>query len=320
VREWYERRWWIPVKRRKVVEKGSLAVWTLSDRILQVVFAGISSGAIYSLAGIAVAVVFNVTRIIDLSQGQYVMLGALLSCFFYSILGSIFVSAVLGLVFTLAVGTLIWRSILQTSSERYPHLTLILITLGIAMFIEGMAFIIFGTEMRFLPPFVDIGPICVSRARIAPQAPWLVGTLLVMVSGLALIFDRTLLGKALRACHEHLLAARLMGINPQKMTFFAYMLGVFLAAIAGIVMTPLLACNYSIGLLLTLKGLLVAIVGGITKFQGVLVGGLALGLLESITGGFISSDYMEAIPLGILLIALLFRPTGFLGPKELRSA
>lgn len=110
-----------------------------------------------------------------------------------------------------------------------------------------------------------------------------------------------------------------MGINPRNMMYFSFVLAVGLTAAGGIMMVPLTAASYNMGMSLVIKGFLAAIVGGISRFQGVIVGGLALGLLESAAAGLISSSYASVIALTSFLVALLFRPTGLLGTKEIRG-
>lgn len=290
---------------------------TLEDKILQVIISGITTGCIYAIVGLGIAVVYNVTRIFDVSQGQYVMLGAMLVALFRIYNFPMSLSIALALVIPLIAGLLIWRILFYGPSQRYPALTLIMITFGVALLIEGIAFITLGTDIRVTPYYIKIAPIRISGATMSPQAPIIYGTILLMVFGLSLLFGRTMLGKGLRACHEQPLAARLVGVKPRHMMYFSFILAVLLMAIGGIVMVPLTAASYSMGMNLVIKGFLASIVGGISRFQGVIVGGLALGLLESVAAGFISSSYASIIALSIFVVILLFRPSGFLGTREI---
>jgi len=289
---------------------------TLRDQILQVLISGISSGSIYAIIGIAIATVYNVTKIFDVSQGQYMMLGAMMVCLFRSSGFSVILSIVLALVISIIAGLLIWRILFYKSSQKLPHLTSIMITFGVAMFIEGVAYLFLGTDTRTTPYYLKIAPIRIFKATVSPQAPIIYGWLLVTVLGLFFLFNRTLLGKGLRACHEQLLGARLVGINPRSMMYFSFFLAVLVGVAGGIVTVPLTAASYSMGWNLVIKGFLAAIVGGISSFQGVIVGGLILGLLESSAAGFISSSYASIISLAIFVLALLFRPTGLMGSVE----
>jgi len=290
---------------------------SLGDQILQVIISGITSGCIYAVVGLAIAVVYNVTRMFDLSQGMYVMLGAMLVCVFQKLGLCLGISIVLALIIPFSASLLIWRILFYSSSQRYPTITLTMITVGLGLLIEGIAFLTFGTDVRVGPYYLNITPIRVSGASISPQAPLIYASLLLALFGLSFLFGRTILGKALRACHERPLAARLMGISPRNMMYFSFVLAVCLGALGGIIMVPYTAASYSMGWNFLIKGLLAAVAGGVSKFQGVIVGGLVLGLLESVAAGFISSSYASIITFTIFVIILLFRPTGLIGGREI---
>jgi branched-subunit amino acid ABC-type transport system permease component len=286
--------------------------------IVQAIISGTTVGCTYALIGLAIATVYNVARFFDISQGQYMMLGAMFVCFFYKLGLSITSSILFALFIPLVLGLLIWRLLLFGASQKYSHLTLLMITFGIALFIEGMAFLIFGTKIRVNPYYLNISPIRIYGATMSPQAPLIYGITFLIVLSLSLLFDRTTLGKGLRACHEQPLAARLMGIYPRNMMFFSFVLAVFLVVIGGIIVVPLTAVSYNMGVDWLIKGLLAAIVGGISRFHGVIIGALAIGLLESLAAVFISSGYASIIALCIFVALLLYRPTGLIGPKEFR--
>lgn len=292
---------------------------TLGDQILQILISGITSGCIYAIFGLGIAIVYNVTRIFDVSQGQYLMLGAMLIAVFRASGMGTVLAVGFALIIPLSVGLLIWRILFYGTSQKYSPLTLIMITFGVALLIEGIAFLVLGTDVKVTSYYIKIAPIRISGATMSPQAPFIYGALLVALLILSFLFGHTMLGKGLRACHEQPLAARLMGIYPQRMMYFSFILAVVLSAIGGIAMVPFTAATYNMGLHFIIKGFLAAIVGGISRFLGVVVGGLALGLLESAAAGFISSSYASVIALTLFVVALLFRPTGFLGTKEIRG-
>jgi len=291
----------------------------LRDLILQAIISGTTVGCTYALVGLAVATVYNATRIFDVSQGEYVMLGAMFVCFFYKLGLPISVSIFLALIVPLIVGLVIWRIVLYGASQRYSAMVLIMITFGIAMLIEGLAFLIFGTSIRMNPSYLPIRPIRIYGATMSPQAPVIYGVTVLIVIGLSLLFNRTRVGRALRACHEQPLAARLAGIYPKNMMYFSFMLAVCLGIIGGISIVPLTAVSYSMGVDWVIKGFLAAIVGGISRFQGVVAGGLALGLLESLVAGLTSSGYASIIALAVFIVLLLFRPAGLIGPQKIRA-
>jgi branched-subunit amino acid ABC-type transport system permease component len=286
---------------------------------VQILISGITSGCIYAIVGLGIAVVYNVTRIFDVSQGQYLMLSAMLVALFRSYGLSLGSSLGLAIVISVAVGLLIWRIIFYGASQKHSSLTLIMMTFGVASLIEGIAFIVFGTDVRMTSYYVRMPPIRIFKATMSPQAPIIYGVLLLTVIGLSFLFGRSIIGKALRACHEQPFAARLMGINPRRMMYLSFVMAVGLSAIGGMAMVPLTTASYNMGMHFIIKGFLASIVGGISRFEGVIAGGLALGLLESAAAGFISSSYASVIALTFFVIVLLFRPTGILGAKEIRT-
>lgn len=284
----------------------------IRDLFLQAIISGTTVGCTYALVGLSIATVYNVTRIFDLSQGQYVMLGAMIVCFLFKLSLPIGSSILLALILPLVVGLVIWRVVLYGASQRYSAMTLIMITFGIAMLIEGLAFLVFGTSIRMNPSYLNIRPIRIYGATMSPQAPVIYGVTILIVIGLWLLFNRTKVGRALRACHEQPLAARLMGIYPKRMMYFSFLLAVCLATVAGISIVPVTAVSYNMGVDWVIKGFLASIVGGISRSQGVVVGGLALGLLESFVAGLTSSGYASIISLAVFIVLLLFRPAGLM--------
>lgn len=157
---------------------------TLGDQILQIIISGITSGCIYATVGLGIAVVYNVTKIFDVSQGQYFMLGAMIVALLRKSGFSTGLSIVLALVIPLCIGVVIWRMFLYNPSQRYPGLTLIMITFGIAMLLEGIAFLVFGTDAKVTSYYVKITPIRIFGATMSPQAPVIYSALLLAILGL----------------------------------------------------------------------------------------------------------------------------------------
>jgi branched-chain amino acid transport system permease protein len=191
--------------------------------------------------------------------------------------------------------------------------TLIIITIGVSIAIRGVALILWGTDPLPLPPFTGEDPIFIFSATLLPQGLWVLGMMVFVVAGLYLFFNRTITGKALRACAINRSAARLMGVSADRMSLFSFALSAALGAAAGIVVAPITAASYDAGTMLGLKGFVAAVVGGLTSMPGAVVGGLALGVLESLGAGLLRSGYKDAIAFLLLLVVLLWRPSGFFG-------
>jgi len=279
----------------------------LSD-YLQFVLSGLSTGSIYVLIALGLIAIYNVTGVVNLAQGEFVMLGAMFAVTLVGLhipIGFAFIGSVLGVVL---VGMLIQRLTIHPARHA-PEVSLIIITIGTAIALRGLALLFWGTTPRSLPEFSPGPPLNVMGAILSRQRIWIMGTAGVVLLLLYLFFEFTLLGKAVRACSINRRASELLGINPELMSLLSYALGAGLGAIGGIVIAPLTLVDYNMGLVLGLKGFVAAIMGGLVNMPAAVIGGLALGVLESFTSGFLSSGIKDAVAFLTLFIILLARTT-----------
>jgi branched-chain amino acid transport system permease protein len=280
------------------------------DQIGQLLVTGITLGSIYALVGLGFVAVFSVTGIINFAQGEFVMLGALATVSLERAgwpLPAAAASAVLGVA---AVGAAL-HALAIRPARRASIITLIIITLGAAVVLRGAALLGWGTDPYPLAPFTPGPPLFLGNLVVTRQSLWVLAITLVVLVALYLFFNRTMLGRALRACAVNPLAARLMGIAPQRMALLSFILSAALGAIGGVVIAPITYATYDMGLMLGLKGFVAAIMGGLTNLPGAVIGGLILGVLESLGTG-VSSAYKDAVAFVILLAVLLLRPSGLL--------
>jgi branched-chain amino acid transport system permease protein len=194
---------------------------------------------------------------------------------------------------------------------------MIIATIGAAFFIKGAAMFIWGKDPFDLTPFSGRNPIAFYGAVIQPQSLWVVGFLVAVVVVLTLFFDRTILGKALRACAVNPNASSLVGINVDYMILLSFALSAAIGAIGGIVITPISLMEYDRGAMLAVKGFAACVLGGMGSFYGAIIGGLIIGLIESLGAGLISSGYKDAFALLVLLFVLFLKPSGLLGSVEI---
>lgn len=284
----------------------------LGSQILQYVLSGLVLGGIYALIAVGFVTIYNVTGILNLAQGEFVMLGALLSVTLVKLQVPLFLAVVMSVLAVSLVGTLMERSAIYPARQA-SVITLIIITIGVGIALRGVALIIWGTESYTLPPFSKGPPVFILGAVLVPQAFWVLGITLLMVIAMYLFFDRTLVGIALKACMVNRLAARLMGISPSVMSCLSFTLSAGLGAIAGIAIAPITMATYHMGLMLGLKGFVAAVLGGLTSAPGAVAGGLLLGVMESLGAGLVSSGYKDAFAFLILLVVLLARHGGTAG-------
>ncbi|MDR7434103.1 MAG: branched-chain amino acid ABC transporter permease [Armatimonadota bacterium] len=290
---------------------------------LQLLVDGLQIGAVYALVALGFVVVYRVTGVINFAQGAFVMLGPMLTItLFGSLSGSpvfrLVVSALGAVLFVAAVGMAIHRLTLHPA-RKASALTRIIITVGVYISVQGIALIAWGPRPYVLPAFTTLQMVDrlveVGSIIIQAQTFWIWGVAVAMLVLLALFFERTVVGKAMRACAVNRIAAQLMGIRVDRMATLAFGLAAVLGAVAGIVLSPATRPTYDMGLELGLKGFVAAIMGGLVSFPGAVVGGIALGILESLWGGVTLAGFKDLFAFLMLILSLLFWPQGILAGK-----
>ncbi len=292
---------------------------TKFDLLLQFVFSGLMVGSIYALIALGFTIVYTATEAINFAQGEFVMLGGM-TC--VALFGA---GLPLGIAFAGAVFivTLIGLALERLTLAPLKNVTLtnmIIITIGGSIFLKGSAMLMWGKDAAGLPSFSGDKPIRVLGASFLPQALWIIGTAMVVVILVRTFFARSRTGQAMRAVAANRFAATLVGINVKAMTAYSFALAAAVGAVAGIIITPVALTQFDRGTMLGLKGFSAAVLGGMGSSPGAVVGGLVLGVLESLGGGFISSAYKDAIAFILLIVVLLVRPQGLLGAPARRRA
>jgi branched-chain amino acid transport system permease protein len=283
--------------------------------LLQYLISGLTNGAIYALIALGFGIIYNTTAIINFAQGEMVMLGALCAISIYHLEPSLPLAFLGGVVLVTLVGLAFERLALRPVRDPNP-ITLIIITVGGAVFIKGLASLLWGKEAYSFPAFSGNVPLQLGPATVLPQNLWVVGLTGLLVLALEAFFRLTLVGKAMRACAYNPLAARLVGITAGRMVQLSFGLSAALGAGAGILIAPLTLGVYDMGTMLGLKGFSAAIIGGLGSLGGGVLGGLLLGLAEALATGFISSGYRDAVAFLLLLLVLFLRPQGLVGGQR----
>jgi branched-chain amino acid transport system permease protein len=286
---------------------------------LQFVFSGLMVGAIYALIALGFTIVYTATEAINFAQGEFVMLGGMTAVALFGAglpLPAAFAGSVLAVTL---IGLLLER--LTLAPMRQVSVTnMIIITIGGSILLKGSAMLFWGKDPAGLPSFSGDAPIHVLGATLLPQALWILATAAVVVILVRAFFDRTLTGQAMRAVAANRFAATLVGINVKAMTAYSFALAGAVGAVAGVIITPVALTQFDRGTLLGLKGFSAAVLGGIGSGPGAVVGGLLLGVLEALGGGFVSSAYKDAIAFLLLIVMLLVRPQGLLGRQARKKA
>jgi len=283
--------------------------------LLQFILTGITIGSIYAIVALGLVTIYSVTKVINLAQGEFVMLGGMLMFTFLSVDIPYWLAFLLTLVVVSALGWVMEFTLIRPAKGADP-ISLIVLTLGASLFIRGIASMIWGKDPVKVEPFTNNEPINIAGASITPQDIWVIVFMILIVIGLYILIDRTIIGKGFQASSANPDAARLMGISPKKMSSFSFVLSAGLGALAGMAIAPIMFPAYDAGLMLGVKGLSVAILGGLGSAPGAVLGGLILGLIESLGAGYISSGLKDAIAFGFVLLILMIRPSGLLGEKS----
>jgi branched-chain amino acid transport system permease protein len=289
---------------------------SFASQLIQYLFTGLTLGSIYALVALGFTMIYNATGIINLAQGEFVMLGGLIMVFCTLVLK---IPMMVGFLVTILIVTLVGAFFERLAIHPLKNaslITLIIVTLAGSILFRGLAMFIWGKDPYMLPSFGSQQPVYLWGATIQPQVFWVLGITLLVVCGITFFFKRTLVGKAMTACAFNPLAARLVGIKVRRMVLISFGVSAALGAIAGAIITPITLMEYDRGPLLALKGFAAAVVGGLGSAPGSIAAGFLIGLLESFGAGLISSGYKDAIALFALLLVLWLKPGGLFGSKE----
>lgn len=284
--------------------------------LLQYLITGLTLGSIYGMTALGFTIILNSTGVINFAQGEFVMLGGMMSVFFMSALGlNQPLAVILAVLGTTVVGVLVER--LAIGPVRHsPAINLVIITIGVSIFIRGLVMFFWGKDTHVLQPFSGYQPIMFLGAAIMPQALWVLGISAVLLVGFKFFFSKTIQGKAMLACSFDAKAAFLVGIGVQRMVLLSFMISAFVGAVGGVILAPMTMTSYDVGVLLGLKGFAACILGGLGNPFGAAAGGIILGILESLGAGFVSSAYKDALAFVILLALLFAKPSGLFGQKN----
>ena len=281
--------------------------------LLQIIVNGILLGGLYSLMALGLALVWGVLNIVNLAHGAFIMLGAYASYYLFTLLNvDPFAALPLCMLVVFACGFVLQRYVLNLI-VRAPMFNTLLITFGIDVVLTYLAQIVFSADFRVVNP------------SYAGANFTLLGTTIPLVRALAfavaialtltvwLVLGHTRLGRAVRACAQNLVAARLYGVEPRTVYALTFAMGAALAGAAGDLYGVVSQINPYIGDPLTAKSFAISIIGGLENPLGVVVGGLFLGILESLTSLYIGSTYTDVASFGVLVLVLITRPRGLLG-------
>jgi branched-chain amino acid transport system permease protein len=280
---------------------------------IQLLVIGITTGSIYALIALGYVTIYRTSRIVNLAQGAFVMFGALLTYSFLSELGlPYWLSAILAIVAVVILSVIMYLLVLRPLM-KVSLVSIILATIALSIFFENIALLRWGGYGKSIPYFTGEKNILIGGVNLPRQSLWVIGLMIVVLLGLYLLTNYTRIGKQMSATAADPGAASLSGVNTGRMVLLAFAMSAAIGALGGIAVNPISQTTFASGGAYALWGFVAAILGGWGSSTGAVVGGLGLGLIQSLALGFVPAGNEDAIAYAILILFLYFRPTGLLG-------
>lgn len=290
--------------------------------LLQQLVNGLTIGCVYSLVAIGYSLVFGVLRLINFSSGSVYMLGAYLMLILYSTMNGNYVTALLiSILLTGLCGFMVdFIGLRPLRARNAPRMAGLISTLGIGTVIDNAIQIWVGTDTKPFPNFINFGKFSIANAVISYTQIiiFVICTLLMIV--LSFFVYKTKIGKSMRSVAQNMVCAKLMGVNVRLVISCTFFVSAVLACVSG----ALVGAYYQnidtmMGFSVGMKTFAAAVLGGVGSLPGAMIGGLIVGMAETIGASYISSGYRDAIAFGILIIVLLVKPSGLLGKKSINK-
>ena len=282
----------------------------MSD-FLQLTFAGVSQGGVYALIAIGFVAIFTVSGVINLAQGEFAALSGLIAISAAGAGMPLIAAIAVGLALVALVAVVMERLTIAPVRSM-STLTSIILTLGVSTALKAAMLLIWGPNARGLRPFSE-GLIEVAGITIRAHELWILAIAALVAAAVYWFYEKTVAGKALKACSEQPTAARLVGISLKRASLLSFVIAGLVGGIAGVLASPVFFSSWESGLTLGLKGFVGATLGGLVSIRGAILGSLVLGVLESLTAGYVDTGLRDAVAFLLLIVVLVVRPQGLFG-------
>ena len=286
--------------------------------ILQHLINGISIGAVYAIIALGYTMVYGIAKMLNFAHGDVIMVGAYISFCVTNYLGlpvivSIVASVLVCTLLGIAIEALAYKPLRGT-----PSLAVLITAIGVSYFLQNAAQLIWGSAPKNFSSIVDFDPIILFGGRVVITGEVIITVVVsaLVMASLTLFTEKTRTGKAMRAVSEDRDAAQLMGINVNRTISTTFAIGSALAAIAGVLLcstVPTLAPTT--GSMPGIRAFTAAVFGGIGSVPGAMLGGILLGIIETLSKAYLPNQFSDAIVFGVLIVVLLVKPTGLLGKQ-----
>ncbi len=284
---------------------------------LQLLFAGISQGAVYALIAYGFNVTYWTLKVVNFAHGSCLMISVMLSLAAYRLGLPIVVAMLCGILATGVMVGVLERIAVRPVLNRASGMGWVVSTLGAGIVLQALATLIWGTQAMAFPPFLfeSTDYVTLLGVQLSLQLVLICVAALLVMLGLETLVRRTIWGKVLRAAAFDQESARLRGIPVQRVVTASFIVSGALAGLAGVLIAPISGIDPGFGLNLMIKGFVAAVVGGLGSSLGAMVGGLAVGVIELFVGGYISTAWRNGVVFVLLLLVLMIHPQGLLGHK-----
>lgn len=285
------------------------------DLLLQTVINGIMLGSVYAMVALGLTLIFGILEIPNFAHGALYMVGAYIAFFCISGIGcSYWIAAAVAIAVLFVVGMLVERFIYRPFYNQ-PHIASFIVAVGLIFILENGALALWGADFRRIAPpssaIIDLFGTTITAQRLT-----VIAVAAVLIIAIHLFIKKTRLGSAIEATSQNRDGAQLMGINTNLVGQAAFGLGTALAAVAAVLVAPILLISPVMGESVIAMAFVIIILGGMGSFFGAVIGGYIIGLLETLVSTYITSDYVEAVIFGVLVLVLAFRPTGLFGKEH----
>ena len=278
--------------------------------VVQIVIGGVLQGCIYALLAIGFSLVHRVTSAINLAQGAFCIVAALLTATLETQDVPVIAGGLVSVAATAVLAAGLGAAVFVPGLRRLPTSGMFILTAGLLTLLEGGSLVVWGSQSTTLSAFSGERPIVVGGLLVPPQGIWLVGLAAATTLVQGVLLARTRAGRAFRACAENPLAAALMGIGVGRMQWLSFVLAAAIGALGGVVMGPITSFQFDTGRMYTIFGFIAAVIGGIGSPLGAVAGGLFLGVATQLAAAYVSSLFSNALALVLLLGVLVIRPSG----------
>ncbi|MCU0869678.1 MAG: branched-chain amino acid ABC transporter permease [Burkholderiales bacterium] len=292
---------------------------TLFDN-LQVLFQGLALGSIYALVALGFVLIIRATNVVNFAQGDFAMLGGYAMVLFFTGLSWPYWLAFVAALAVMAVFGVLFNYGVYYPLRHRSFLPVLISTLGASIFLQNTVLAVFGPQPRPLDKVLSIDGLQVGGVFLDSQYLVILAVTVAMVAFTYVFFEHTLLGKKLQATSQDKDMARLLGIPVAAMITITFVYSAMLGGLAGVLVGPILFVSIGMGSIIALKAFAATIIGGFGDVTGAIVGGLLLGVIESLAAYHISVPYKDAYAFLALFLFLLVRPQGIFGEKVSEKA